>query len=261
MQTSSHNPQSPLSPSADTPAGGDVDFMSMLSHQLSTPIGAIRWYGELLRMGKMTTPLDAGQADMVNEIILGATRMSNLLNGIHDISRLEQNKFTDEPAPVVLADLIATIQTQHQAEVTAKRLQVSVAASQPGLSVVARPGIVSIIVQNLVSNAINYTPEGGTIQITVRPASSEEAARADVQNQDCVFLSIADTGCGIPQDQQSQVFSKFFRGENVVNMGIEGAGLGLAGVATAVSKLGGGVWFESEAGRGTTLFVVLPTGT
>jgi signal transduction histidine kinase len=196
--------------------------MSMLVHQLTTPLGTMRWYAELLRLGKMTTPLDAAQADMVNEILLGATRMSDLLNGIHDISRLEQDKFTDEPAPVLLADLVASVQAQHQADITAKKLTCTVTASQPGLSIVARPSIMALIVQNLVSNAIKYTPEGGTVRIDLRPASVPEATQAKIQNGNRVLLSVADTGYGIPQDQHAMVFSKFFRAENVVELGHRG---------------------------------------
>jgi signal transduction histidine kinase len=187
-----------------------------------------------------------------------ATRMSDLLNGIHDISRLEQDKFTDEPAPVPLANLVTSVQAQHQADITAKKLTYTVTASQPGLSIVARPSIMALIVQNLVSNAIKFTPEGGTVHIDLRPASAPEAAQAKIQNGTGILLSITDTGYGIPQDQQAMVFSKFFRAENVASLGIEGNGLGLAGVATAVRKLGGGIWFESEVDHGTTMTVVLP---
>ena len=242
-----------------TAAVADADFMSMLVHQLTTPLGTMRWYAELLQTGKMTNPLDSAQADMVNEILLGATRMSNLLNGIHDISRIEQNKFTDEPASVQLADIITTVQNQQQSEITAKGFSFNVTVDQSVPNVVARPSLITLVVQNLVSNAIKYTPEKGTIQITLRQATNEEAARCKAPGESCVLVSVADTGYGIPKDQQALVFSKFFRGDNVASMGIEGNGLGLAAVAAAVSKLGGALYFDSEEGQGTTMFVVLPT--
>jgi signal transduction histidine kinase len=233
----------------------------MLSHELSTPLATMRWHAELLRLGKMTTPLDTGQADMVNEIILGATRMGSLINDIHDISRLEQGKFTDEQVPVSLVELVGTLQTKLQADITAKNLTFAMQPSEPAPSVTVRPSIMTIIVQNLLSNAVKYTPKDGSVTVVVRPALAEEITRAQVQENDCLLLSVVDTGYGIPADQQAQVFSKFFRADNVRSLDVDGTGLGLYIVATAVAKLGGGVWFESEVGHGTTVSVVLPSKT
>jgi signal transduction histidine kinase len=241
----------------DKPANADVDFMSMLAHQLTTPLATMRWYAELLRMAKMTKPLEPAQDDMVREILLGATRMNDLIEGIHTISRLEQGKFTDEPGAVSMVEVVGAVQAHFQADITAKKLAYSVEASQPP-AVTARPSVVSLIIEKLLGNAVRYTPEGGTVTVTLRQASAQEMTRATVQTGEGVLLSVADTGCGIPQDQHDKVFSKFFRADNVGGPA-EGTGLGLAAAATAVAKLGGAIWFESEVDKGTTFFVVLPT--
>lgn len=246
---------------APQPANADVDFMSMLSHQLTTPLSTMRWYAELLRMAKMTKPLDPAQDDMVGEILAGAARMEELISGIHAISRLEQGKFTDEPADVLLADVVTVAQAKLQADITAKKLVFTVDAPQPVPAMTTRASVVSLIIQNLISNAVKYTPEGGTITMGLHPASAQETTQAKLQTGDAVCISVADTGYGIPQDQQDKVFSKFFRADNISNLDIEGAGLGLAAVAVAVSKLGGAIWFVSEVDKGTTFSVVLPTKT
>lgn len=229
----------------------------MLSHQLDTPLGAIRWNAELLRTGQMTKPLDAEQAEMVGEIIAGAVRMDQLITDVHNCSKLAQDKFTDKQA-VSLAAVVSTVSEECGKDITAKHLAYTAAIDQAVPPMTASPSMLSVLVQNLLSNAIKYTPDGGTLTVTLRPATAEEIARAATKTATGLFLSVADNGYGIPADEQDKVFSKFFRAENVSNLGIDGTGLGLYIVATAVAKLGGGVWFESEVGRGTTLFVVLP---
>jgi signal transduction histidine kinase len=102
------------------------------------------------------------------------------------------------------------------------------------------------ILTNIVSNAYSYTPDGGTVTIRAVP----------VENG--VQLDIADTGIGIPKDQQSRIFERFFRGEDPMVMRTAGTGLGLAIVHNLVNMHRGRVWFESEEGVGTTFSVWLP---
>jgi signal transduction histidine kinase len=207
----------------------------------------------------MTTPLDAEQAKMVDEILLGTIRMGELVNDVHESSWLERDKYADEPVPTALPELIAQAQSQQQADITAKKLQFTVDADTSLPPIVARPSTLLLIVQNLLSNAVKYTPANGSVQVTLRPATTSEVAKISASyDQNCLYLSVTDTGYGIPAAQQDQVFQKLFRADNVRSMEINGTGLGLYIVSLAVTKLGGAVWFESTEQKGSSFSVVLP---
>jgi signal transduction histidine kinase len=236
----------------------EIDFMSALSHELSTPLGSVRWNAELLKMGKMTKPLDAEQAQIMDEIIAGVKRMSAFVTDIHEASWLERDKFGDDPAPTSLAELVSRVQGEQQADITAKKLTFTVETEPELPAVKAHPSTLLLIVQNLISNAIKYTAAEGTVKISLRTATDDESARIAHNDQQCIFLSVADTGFGIPAAQHDQVFQKLFRADNVRAMEIDGTGLGLYIVSLAVAKLGGAIWFESAEQQGTTFFVVLP---
>lgn len=248
-----------MADATNTTDNSGIDIMAMLSHELSTPLGAIRWNVELLRTGKMTAPLDSGQAELVDEILAAVNHMSALVNDIHEASWLERDKFSDDPVVNSLSELVARVQAEQQPAIAAKKLAFSVEVDPSLPSVTARTSTLLLIFQNLLSNAVKYTGEGGSVRVTLRPASDDEAAKSGRGGRQCVFLSVADTGFGIPAAQQDQVFHELFRADNVRTMEIDGTGLGLYIVSLAVAKLGGAVWFESAEQQGTTFFVVLPT--
>jgi signal transduction histidine kinase len=105
---------------------------------------------------------------------------------------------------------------------------------------------IKLAVQNLIENAIKYTPNRGSIEVNLRANKKE------------VELSVKDTGVGIPEDQKSRIFTKFFRGSNVVRIDTEGSGLGLFISKNIIEAHGGRIWFDSEEGVGTTFYFTLP---
>jgi signal transduction histidine kinase len=105
-----------------------------------------------------------------------------------------------------------------------------------------------MVIQNILSNSVKYTPEGGKIKLSIVLANTEN-----------ILLKISDTGYGIPKKQHSQIFTKLFRADNVRDKDTDGTGLGLYIVKSIVEKSGGKIWFESpEENRGTTFYVTLP---
>jgi two-component system sensor histidine kinase VicK len=114
-----------------------------------------------------------------------------------------------------------------------------------------------IVLQNLFANAIKYTPENGTITIAILP-SGQETQNSVINKDEGVLIVVADTGYGIPKNQQSKVFTKLFRADNIKAKDTDGTGLGLYIVKSIVEAVGGKIWLESEENKGTTFYVFLP---
>jgi len=109
------------------------------------------------------------------------------------------------------------------------------------------PKFLRMIFQNLLSNAVAYTPQGGRVELSI-----------SLDNKKTLLIKFSDTGYGIPRSQQSQIFTKLFRADNVRDKATSGTGLGLYIAKLAVENFGGNIWFESKENKGTTFFVTLP---
>ncbi|MEK7631259.1 MAG: HAMP domain-containing sensor histidine kinase [Patescibacteria group bacterium] len=223
-----------------------TEFISVASHQLRTPLSAVKWSLKML-MDEDAGPLNKQQADMVSKGYQSNERMITLINDLLDVSRIEENRFSytfvEEPLDPILHELIDEV--QHTAE--EKRIKILYDAGKQPLPIVRIDAQkMHLAIQNLLDNALKYTPVSGTISLRVRAEHDE------------MILSIQDTGVGIPVHQQTHVFSKFFRGDNVIRMQTEGTGLGLFISYSIVQKHHGRIWFESHEGNGTTFFISLP---
>lgn len=237
-----------------------TEFVSLASHQLRTPLSAINWYVEMLMSGD-SGELNKDQKIYVQEVFEGNQRMIELVNSLLDVSRLDLGKLTNKPEPTDLAEVVVSIQKELQSAIAAKGLQYKVHAQRIP-QVLGDPKLLRIIVQNLSSNAVKYTNEKGKVTITLRRATAEDLAVSRIRkHDDYLYLGVADTGLGIPKEQQSHIFSKLFRADNVRVLDVEGNGLGLYLVKQVVEKLGGKIWFTSVEGKGTTFNVVLPFKT
>jgi len=234
-----------------------TEFVSLASHQLRTPLSAINWYGEMLLNGD-AGKLSKEQRSYVKEIFDGNQRMIELVGSLLDVSRIELGKLVSKPAPTLMSDLVAAIEQELTPAIHAKQLTLKkdVRVLPP---LVADPKQLRMIVQNLMSNAVKYTGDKGVVHVTLRRPTAAELAAAKLKTGPTyVFFSVQDTGFGIPKAQQSKIFGKLFRADNVLILDTEGTGLGLYIVKQVVEGLGGRVWFESEENVGTTFSVVLP---
>jgi len=240
-----------------------TEFVSLASHQLRTPLTAISWNSELLMEGE-AGKLTKTQTIRVNEIQEGTKRMIALVNALLDVSRLDLDKLANDQRPSHIADLINSIESELR--VGAKRGEVEIVndINKHTPVVLADPKLMRMVVQNLISNAVKYTPPKGRVTVTLRPATAKDVRSVPGHTKisgDSVFFSVADTGYGIPKSQQDKIFNKLFRADNVRVLDVEGTGLGLYIVEQVVQKLGGKVWFESIESVGTTFYVVLPVKT
>jgi PAS domain S-box-containing protein len=223
-----------------------TEFVSLASHQLRTPLSTVNWYSEMLLsgdVGEVTTE----QRKYLEEIYNGNQRMVDLVNTLLDVSRIELGTLFAESKPTDLVKLAKSVLAEQKPQIDDKKLKlVSIfAKSMPLLK--ADPKLLRMVLQNLISNSIKYTQDGGKIAISLSR-----------ENTQSVMLKVSDTGYGIPDNQQSKIFTKLFRADNVIGKDTEGTGLGLYIAKSIVEQTGGKLWFESIENKGTTFYVVLP---
>ena len=222
------------------------EFISLASHQLRTPLSSIKTYTHMLKDGYMGDVTDA-QADALQTIVSATDRMNELISTLLNITRMESGAIAASNRDIridLLADEI-TKEVADQAESKELKLVNAVIGKHPRTVRTDRTILKEIIV-NLVSNAIKYTPEGGTVTLKTS------------LRKNYVLIRVSDTGWGIPKYSQDQIFSKFFRADNITRRETTGTGLGLYLVKGLVDSIGGKIWFESSEGEGTDFFLSLP---
>lgn len=221
------------------------EFVALATHQLRTPIAAIRWNMELLSL-KLEQENNGKYQDYVNKVDRNVFRMIALINDFLSVSKLETGTFATERTLVQLDTYLDTIIEEFAKTITEKHLKITTKCVPPAFSLLTDQRLLHIITSNLVSNAVKYTPENG--QITISYQVTEKG----------LSLTIADTGIGIPKEEQDTLFQKFFRATNAQRAQAEGTGLGAYAVKQSVDKLGGTLHFESKENKGTAFTVNLP---
>ena len=222
-----------------------TEFVSLASHQLRTPLTAIRWAIGRLKRNLEKVGIEPENKKQLDAAHKGSINMAETIGTMLTISRLESGKIKLNPEPCDLVALLTDIGNlyQPQCEKEKKSLQISI---PQGTSLQTDEKLLREVLSNLTSNAIKYSPEGSQALIRVQKDDKQ------------VLIEVQDTGYGIPKEQQSQVFSIFFRAENVTSKPIEGTGLGLYLVYSLVTFLGGTIQFVSEENKGTTFSILLP---
>ncbi len=224
-----------------------TEFVSLASHQLRTPLSAIRWYTEMLLAGDAGT-LSEKQKKYLAEVQYGNQRMVSLVNALLNVSRLELGTFVIEPELIDIDDIAKSVIDEQRPQINEKKITFAyrVAPNVPKIS--ADPKLLRIVFQNLLSNAVKYTPCGGAIELSI---SLDKEKRH-------IAIQVVDTGYGIPENQQDKIFTKLFRADNVRDKDTDGTGLGLYIVKSIIEHSAGTIRFESEENKGTTFYITLP---
>lgn len=218
-------------------------FISVAAHQLRTPLSAIKWILHMVSLRQFKD--EAERQDFLHKATESTDRMISLVNDLLEVDHIESGKDHFVFLPVDCVGLIESVISDVSALAAGQGISIEtdmkVQAKALGDSTKLRG-----LFQNLIENAIKYTPSGGTVCVS------------SAEDDTCVSISIKDSGIGIPKDQQDQIFSKFFRAPNALKTQTVGSGLGLFIAKEIVNRHGGKIWFESEADKGTTFFVNLP---
>ena len=237
-----------------------TEFVSLASHQLRTPLSAINWFSEMLLNGD-AGKVNKDQHDYLQEIYDGNQRMIELVNSLLNVSRLEVGKLKNDPQPTSMSEIVNSLVGETQTSIANKHMNLMLKI-QPRLPVVsADPKLLRMVVQNLLTNAIKYTPAKGHVALIMREATHDDIHAGKLHAGSYLYLRVADDGFGIPKMQQDKIFQKLFRADNVRKLDVEGTGLGLYIVKEVAEKLDGTVWFESVEGKGTTFHVLIPFKT
>lgn len=220
------------------------EFVALVSHELRTPLTSIIGY---LEIGfPETEALPERQQEAIDVIARNADRLLRLVNDLLFIAQLDAGRLSIQPGSVDLSQIVSEAVDGQRARAAAKSVALLTDATAPA-RVDGDAERLTQLVDNLVANAIKFTPSGGAVTVRLR------------HHLDEVLFEVRDTGIGVPPDEQGRLFERFFRATSATKRNIPGTGLGLAIVRAIVDAHAGTVEVSSEEGVGSTFRVTLPT--
>jgi signal transduction histidine kinase len=221
------------------------EFVSVASHQLRTPLSAIKWETELL-LSKFKKGLNKKQLKNIENIDMLSIRMIRLVNDLLDVARIDQKRLILKKEPVDLCKIVDEIVSETVPFARSRNIEIVLSCPKVKSKIIGDSARLKMVVENLLNNAIKYTTNRGKIEIKL------------IRKDNVLVFSIKDNGVGIPEEQQSRVFEKFFRSDNIVKYQTEGTGLGLYISKNIISQLGGAIWFQSVENLGSIFSFSLP---
>jgi len=222
-----------------------TEFISVVSHELKLPMTSIKGYSDLMLAGA-TGPLNENQTSFLTTIRNNVNRMATLVSDLADISRIESGNLRLEPRSVPVWDVIDEVVTLTKTQVTQKNQVVTVDIPTELPKAWCDRTRLAQVLTNLVSNANKYTPEGGSIVVQA------------LRKNGMIQIKVQDNGHGMTPEDQSKLFSKFFRSADDKIREAPGTGLGLSITKNLIELQGGKVWFESEFRKGTSFYFTVP---
>jgi len=220
------------------------DFVSSVSHEFKTPLTSIKALVERLQSGKVN---EATKMDQYFSVISqDAEKLTRLVNNILDFSKIEEGKKEYELTETNLAQLITQQIEAFQKDVIKEGIKIQARIEQDIPSVAIDKIAISQAINNLLDNAVKFSPEGKRIQVELKK---------DEKN---VMIDIIDEGIGIPSDEIDKIFDKFYQAQNALKQSVKGTGLGLTLVKHTIEAHGGTVQVKSKVGQGSTFTLIFP---
>jgi two-component system sensor histidine kinase VicK len=219
------------------------DFIAMVSHELKTPLTSMKAYIQVLK-GKASKAEDTFNTNLLDKANIQVVKMTSMINGFLNVSRLESGQIHIDKQLFNMADLVKETEEESMTTISSHRLIFAPVEYTP---VIADQEKIGQVINNLISNAVKYSPSGSTIQV----------ACVTVENE--ITVSVRDEGFGIAPGDLQRLFDRYYRvrGENMKT--ISGFGIGLYLCSEIIQRHNGRIWVESEVGKGSTFYFMLPS--
>lgn len=223
------------------------EFISLVSHQLRTPLSSMRWYLEML-MAEDAGPLNGDQREYVDQVSASNARMVHLVNALLNVSKIELGKFQLSAESFDLVQLVKNTAASFELESKQKKIMIALNMPPNALQMRSDKSLLTLVLENLMSNAIKYSHHESSINVTVVHDEASSVA----------IITVRDTGIGIPEMQREQIGHKLFRGNNAKMSDTDGNGLGLYISQIATETIGATLTFESLEEKETTFTLTIP---
>ncbi|OHA32196.1 MAG: hypothetical protein A2928_00910 [Candidatus Taylorbacteria bacterium RIFCSPLOWO2_01_FULL_45_15b] len=224
-------------------------FITVVAHQLRTPLSGIRWVHQMMLKGELG-PISGDQRKYIERSSASTGQVLEVVSDLLNVSKIEEGNFGYEFKEMNIADLFGSLSAQFRLRIEKQQnIEVPVAFSNIFLGqpiVRGDPSRLTIVLTNLIENAIRYSRPGGVVNVTLRGENGS------------VVIDVTDNGIGIPASEQERIFNKFYRATNALHYQSDGSGLGLYINRSIMEKHNGKIWFTSKEGMGTTFFISLP---
>lgn len=221
------------------------EFISMASHQLRTPLTAVKGYLSMVLDGDVG-PVKKNEKEMIQHAFDGAQRMVYLIADLLNVSRMQTGKFVIENQPSHLPEVVETEIAQLKEQIDNREITLTYDKPEHFPTLNLDETKVRQVIMNFLDNALYYTPKGGKVDIALQATD------------DSVTFGVTDNGVGVPKAVQHHLFSKFYRADNARKMRPDGTGLGLYMAKKVVVAQGGAIIFKSEEGKGSTFGFSFP---
>lgn len=218
--------------------------MRLAMHQLRAPLTIIKGNLSLMK-DELAKNSKIDLKEYLEEIGIANEKMLDLINALSIILKLESNDLPVNVQPIDFLSIIEEIINKFEPKIKKKKINLEKDFSKNLPIINYDSDLIKIIFQNIISNAVNYTPENGKIKIKIQKQKND------------FLIEVSDNGLGIPENQQSKVFTKFFRADNIIKEN-DGAGLGLYIVKFLIEIFNGKIWFKSEQNKGTVFSILIP---
>lgn len=224
-----------------------TSFVSIAAHQLRTPLSAIKWTFHMLSSGDLGK-LKPDQAEIIVQAAESTDRLIALIGDLLNVARIESGQIVYTFGSFAIEKMVSRVGEEARPKAEEKGLKFEIDLPSTPLSQAnGDQEKLSMAIQNIVENAINYTPKDGAVRVFLKHL-----------DQDHYRIIVSDTGIGVPLHQKQRLFEKFFRADNVLRRDISGTGLGLYVAKRIIEAHGGTIEVESEEGKGSDFIVTLP---